>query len=192
MLPDKLMTGPIQIANNERLQLSLKPTNWNWLLIFKHLYFTSNREIQMNDWFLFHNIEIRQCLGSDGKFINCRSNGSTKDFTSVHANFCKKLECSSDSSLELPLIPQSFIEAYVESQGTIDEVMIEMDEDVFSLRNAGKDWTSGYKPKLRKDNTVIVFKVKDSWTREEVITLCKAARSTAGEINIDEWIERNL
>lgn len=118
-------------------------------------------------------------------------------FTSNREINCIKIEATTDPSLNLRLIPQSFIEKYVEEGGNIKEVMINLidngcEEWVGDYYNGKPVWFDRIEVETRKDNTVIVSKIKDSWTREEVIALCKAARSTAGEINIDEWFEQNL
>lgn len=127
---------------------------------------------------------------------------------------------TTDPDLGLSLIPTSFVEKYVEKQGKIDEVMIEMEDNqcdgCLSVQII-KDGIHGNnescctahlcnKPKTRKDNTVICSPVKDSWTREEVEILCRKALEKYAfssmsqlpynveefEEQADKWIEENL
>jgi len=102
---------------------------------------------------------------------------------------CLKIEATTDQSLNFPLIPQSFIEKYVEEQGKIDEAMINM------TGRDHPDYPWAKVPEVRKDNTVIVSKVKDSWIREEVFDLLHQY-DLHGKCNTDEdfmkWIEENL
>ena len=158
---------------------------------YQHLYFISDREIKEGDWFIFQNLEIRKCIDVDGKFINCRSNSSTKDFTSVHSDFCSKIEASTDPSLNLPLIPQSFIEEYVAKQGKIDEAMIEM------TGRDHPDYPFFKVPKTCKDNTVIISPVKDSFTRGEVLDLLircddNAKDDSIQHISFEQFIKENI
>lgn len=174
----------------------------------QYLYFTSKREIKEGDFFL------------DGTTIYSTPNERTLKAINVDDRACFKIEATTDPSLELPLIPQSFIEKYVEKQGKIDEVMIDINEieDVESLSNYDENeiWLNGELMmcydhrittgrdkylatipfiKTRPDNTVIVSKVKDTWTRDEVIELIgkydeKFAHTSMATFS--EWINNNL
>ncbi len=115
------------------------------------------------------------------------SSNYTKDVV-VFFDGLYKIEATTDPSLELPLIPQSFITKFVELQGKIDEVMI----DMINIPNF-KVMEYSYKPKLRSDNTVIVSKVKDTWTRDEVVALIQKYNTDfkVFEDN-EEWLNNNL
>ena len=53
---------------------------------------------------------------------------STKNEGTKNHVFCRKLIATTDKSLSLPLIPQSFIQLFVEKQGKIDKVRVDMSE----------------------------------------------------------------
>ena len=132
----------------------------------QHLYFVSEREIEVGDWFLsdgrlsksfppMYNVE--KCIDIDNEWIYGNING--KDLGN-NPNFSLKIEATTDPSLNLPLIPQSFIKEYVEEQGEIDEVMIEIEYKAGG-RVESDPMIHNIKLKLRKDNTVIVSKVEE-------------------------------
>ena len=125
----------LRICNNSKYPyFQLKP---------QHLYFTSDREIKEGDWMYSPKDNTVYCASNMGILAG--------DF---------KIEATTNSSMNIPPIPTSFIKKYVESQG-IKEVMIEM-----TNTHVPDGWNHEV-PKLRKDGTIIVHKIKDSWTREE-------------------------
>ncbi|MFA5037079.1 MAG: hypothetical protein WC479_07885 [Candidatus Izemoplasmatales bacterium] len=153
----------LRICNNSKYPyFQLKP---------QHLYFTSDREIKEGEWMYSPKDNTVYCASNMGILAG--------DF---------KIEATTNSSMNIPPIPTSFIKKYVESQG-IKEVMIEM-----TNTHVPDGWNHEV-PKLRKDGTIIVHKIKDSWTREEVIELIKrnTERLTNQWLSNDiEWIEQNL
>ena len=82
----------------------------------KHLYLVSDREIKEGEW---NNID---------KVIQ-KTNKRQSEMTNKELfNYgIGKIEATTDSCLNLPLIPQSFIEEYVKAEGKINEVEIEME-----------------------------------------------------------------
>jgi len=140
----------------------------------QHLYLTSDREIKKGDWCIYpNNIVGKLSHPYDGETL----------YNS------KQIEATTDATLELPLIPQSFIEEYVAKQGKIDEVMIAM--DVFDCTANGVQKT--IIDTLTKDDCIIIVPIKESWTREEVIELCtKALYDGHRIVVIEEWIKENL
>lgn len=175
----------------------------------QHLYFTSKREIKEGDNMLLKNNHpkgrLRKCfyIEEDQLMID-----NPKDENRGYG-FCKheevwKIEATTDQSLGLPLIPQSFVEKYVEKRGNIKEVMIEM-EYLPGYRIEADPMVHGEKVKVRKDGTVICSPVKDMWTREEVIEKMKRSieqafiypKTFATGICLDtnmtiKWIEENI
>jgi len=165
---------------------------------YQHLYFTSDHnDVTENDWF-YDEITNKVFLAD-----------STTNFQYLNSlPSVSKVEATSDSSLNLPLIPQSFITKFVESQGTIKEVMIEMnvcEKHKTLTTNVDAHCTCVFGPqiiKLRKDGTVIVSRVKDSWTRDEIAELIYLYKSTNTYFKvkdsmsltqyIKEWIEEHL
>lgn len=139
---------PIQFVNN-KLDTDGRLEKLDWKV--QHLYFLSDEEIQVGDYYTIYDSQsIHKASGMNQTWYN---------------EMCKKVVATTDTSLNIPLIPQSFVEKYVEKNGVIDEVMIEMVQ-CFSFEKGKRNL-----PKIRKDNTVIVSKVKNTWTRDEVIDL---------------------
>ncbi len=110
---------------------------------------------------------------------------------------------------------QSFIEVFVKEYNkgnAIDEVMVEYDEHGVTCNNCYKvngginspDCCGEYyiKDVIKinpKNNTITIKRMKDSWSREEVLDLVTRAYRTAWqeawnhkEVNLDYWIEQNL
>lgn len=177
-----------------------------------HLYLVSDEEIKEGDWFIINKSELHQCLKlSDGQeTIVFNKNG---DNVGIPRKNCKKIIATTDKSLHaikfkdtpleapskglkgIAVIPDSFIKAFVESQGAIKEVLVEYEptEQFDEATSVGV-----YKLKLREDNTVIINPAK-TYTREEVIkfiSIYKSKISKSCEIfdtsDADKWIEQNL
>lgn len=160
----------------------------------QHLYLISDEEIQVGDsWY-----------NSDKNTIQTWNEYTESVFkVLVDLKHLHKIVATTDSSLNLPLIPQSFIEKYVEVNGKIEEVMIEVIIETH-------DWEAddGYPysevisriVKTRKDNTVIISKVKDTWNYDEVVLLLEKCWSAAinkanyplEAIGYSKWLEINF
>lgn len=122
---------------------------------------------------------------------------------------------------QLPQIPQSFIEYFISEYNKgniINEVMVEYEEEywidktyftpiickTFESTKLHENRKFEYVPlKLKinpKDNTITIRKVKDSWTREEVIQLLtKIVKEEPSDLGVvlywnwhKKWIEENL
>jgi hypothetical protein len=179
----------------------------------QYLYFVSDREM-VNDYGI---LEVKLddiYYDSNNKTIGTLSHiGGPWNFKGTvqfpkdddlrnnrHCAFnCFKVLATTDSSLGLPLIGQPFLEKYVEKQGKIDEVMIEME----CLRRIS-DTEHEYGVKVRtSDKTVIIGKVKDSWTKEEIrFNISEFMKKYKNTSNVHEarriidelivWINENL
>lgn len=168
-----------------------------------HLYILSDDEIKAGDWIYWNNKVV-------------------KAIDTVYTNSTKKIIATTDNSLsqtsrtEIPQPSNSFIQKYIEAYNNgkpIEKVMVEYEYFIcenghsMSYKSAcvypmcGK--MNYHTPKINhRDNTITISKVKDSWTREEVINLLHSAgkygRETAnnsiGEMPdmMDKWIEENL
>jgi hypothetical protein len=143
--------------------------------VSQHLYLISNRAIQVYDWCIDKFNQLGQF-----KFITKKENpmllndsfgfvfGNKTCFTdNIEAHKLKKVEATTDPSLNLPLIDQSFIEDYVKVNGKIDKVYIEM--EIIKIRNdiqmtSSSNGTNLYDKieviKARVNNTVFIHKVK--------------------------------
>jgi hypothetical protein len=140
-------------------------------IVPQHLYLTSNREIQSGDW-VYYKLPLIETWGI-GQFF-----GGNPDKTSL------KVEATTDPSLKLPLIPQLFVKKYVQMQGKIEEVLIEMQMGEGKSVAGVEYWDPLDKPRVRTrpDGTVIIHRVKDSWTREEVSHLL-----TIAMVQMSDW-----
>lgn len=171
MLPTK-GCSTLYIGNNGKIyNQSQIPFSGN-----QHLYLTSDREIKMDDWYIDNTNAVRKCIVDD------------KDYWARRTNY-KKVEATTDASLGLPIIPQSFIGKYVSAQGKIDAVNIEME---FGYPDT--PYTGSYIPKLREDGTITIHSIKDSWSREEVKELCRKVMIAElhSKFDINEWLEQNI
>ena len=186
--------------------------DWN----FKHIYITSDDEIKDGDWCLFFWADGGQ-LGSSKPQQYQPKKGH------VLNKGLRKIIATTDASLKLP-IPESlaeypmsytpkslpkpsekFIESYVEAHNKgvkIERILVEWEykeiwDDINSLSiPTRKPDAIISKPKLKEDN-IVIKKVKDSWSRDEVCNLLNEYRvytwkngSTAHDLS--KWIEENL
>lgn len=201
--------SPIFICNN---MLSLHERNQNILsgkngfdTIHQHLYVISNDEINEGDW----------CYHKASKtIVKYPKNGFPKDhalkvIASTDRLVVKETPVRSADSFDLtvytdkeyiPNIHPLFIQQYVNEYNKDNK--IEFIEVVFIFNTTNEDWSkrpvelSGYyTPKVDHANYIFTSHVKDSWTREEVITLVTNALYAKGawyQEEIDEWIEKNI
>lgn len=155
MLPTN-KESKIRIDNNDKM--SYEPHGKSLYCdgltyIYQNLYFISNDDIKEGDYFLsaFESYVLRNKEGEYAEY-------GTKD--SINRKH-KKIYATTDTTLGLPLIPSTFVEAYVEAQGKIDNVQIEMSNDG-DFANIEEMLI-----KLRPDNTCIVHTAK-SYSRKEL------------------------
>lgn len=121
----------------------------------------------------------------------------------------KKIIVSTDTSLNLPQIPQDFIKYFVEKQGNVGKVCIEYSDtpydnngNVIGTNNISKlNIQHTFKPKLNKNNEVIISLEEKNYTRDEMITFgqkCGTAGTMAERIGEDfnhlflQLVEQNL
>jgi hypothetical protein len=161
---------------------------------YQHLYILSDDEIKEGDWYI-------------KELFNTLKYDWYKVVTERFPNDYKKIIATTDKSLDLPQPSQSFIEKYVEEYNkgnVIAEVLVEYETATNQVPNGTTiDWLK-VNP---KDNTITIKKVKDSWSREETVTLClkmqhdyiKYKESCHYGPNMreitdwtDKWIEENL
>lgn len=151
-----------------------------------HLYFSSNEKFKVGDYY------VRISLSSNelGKSTNLLGNEDP---------YSKKVVATTDTTLNLPLIPQSFIEKYVESNGSIKEVEIEMTYVFGRLQPVVADY----------QNNVTILQPKETWTRDEVVDFtrkaliayetsmvspCKVAQyiDEKEQFDAEFWLQQNL
>jgi len=185
-----------------------------------HLSILSDDEIYEGDWILFNHdmsapfVDKISKLSPYGMFCNI-----TNDDTDYMINRCRKIIATTDSSLNietckecaeigikekcperftcpcnklLPKPSDDFIKEFCE-KGGIWEVMVEY-ECICDIN------TPMYKLKVNVDNTINIHPVKESWNREEVVSLCTKAWKQGhfgGQVEgrfveIEEWIKENF
>jgi len=158
----------------------------------QHLYITSDEEIKERDWYWNNTREsVVQCKYS-------RVELSSKDV---------KIIATTDPSLNLPQIPQSFISLYIEEYNAgrkIEKIWVEYHHDYIGKCIPDEEGCHCYNNslKINPDNTISIEPIKDSWTREEVVELIKqslnviiASHHMHREIynnELDNWIKENL
>jgi hypothetical protein len=160
--------------------------NGSWYA--QHLYIVSDEEIKEGDWYL--NIPRNEVQQYENNHIEIQNLKQSADKV-------KKLIATTDTSLNLPTIPQSFITHFINEYNkgnVIDKVMVEY-----------FDSTGGFthiqKIKVLPDNTINIKPCKDSYTREEVETIVHNFGKSINAIEhitvapmeyIDDWLDNNL
>lgn len=193
------------LSTNEKAKFNniIKHPETGELIMFKHqnstefkqnLYILSDDEIKEGDWYY------------DSEFDSIHKSSFPDGLPPFLKRRCKKIIVTTDESLGLPQPSQSFIEKYVEEYNKgniITEVLVEYVHlckkckmsmrDFGCIADCGKDYIKILKTHP-KDNTITIKKVKDSWNREELITIVKkAVNDNNGSFKvIDKWIEENL
>ena len=178
----------------------------------QHLYILSDDKIKEGDWFINrqyfadgfvknneasyaiwqHNGEI--IPNSEPKKIIATTDSSLNLYCN-HCNSIKELatgmcvKCGKFPTNSIPLIHQMNIDLYVRyyNKGIkIEEVLVEYEENAV-------DFNGKYPLKIHVgDRTINIKPIKDSWTREEVITVIRATFYLEDRLQLDEWIKSNL
>lgn len=171
----------------------------------QHLYIISDDEIKEGDWCLNENNNIFQYIGglllpTDKKII-ATTDTSLKYFIDSKGNKSEH-ELTKNGYIEfLPQPSQQFIEKYIESYNKgniITDVLVEYEllghEEIPS-----ELWEERYKVNP-KDNTITIKKVKDSYSKTEIIELfkkhnidiCKKYHISYIQEFTDKWLDKNL
>lgn len=128
----------------------------------KHLYILSSEEIKKENWVIDNNILCK----------------AIEDFPST--TWCNKVIATTDFILSLPKINQDFINKYISEYNKgniIKEVMIEyINKYEVLIGDHGRN--NPLIPKLRKDNTIIIHPIKDSFTKEELNSKLEEYKNT--------------
>lgn len=155
----------------------------------QHLYLLSDDEIKEGDWFLEKGLRI-------SVFPNYLTD--TNECKKIIATTDKSLVVSKDTGIvgieyNLPQPSESFIQKFIyayNNDDPITEVMVEYNH-LQSTTDLNEEWLKVNS----SDNTITIRKMKDSWTREEVINLCREAINYGKDYNgnlSEKWIEYNL
>jgi len=111
---------------------------------YQHLYFTSNEEIKEHDTIICIVDGVNQ-----GKIVQNLTSHGALVYTKVA--FWVKIVASTDSSLGLPEIQQSFLEEYVKSNGSIKSVKLQ------TYTQKYRNWVDTTHLSLTEANEVIVL-----------------------------------
>lgn len=153
----------------------------------QHLYFLSDDEIKVGDW----------CYDEYNKVIFKNNSIGTPGAS-------KKIIATTDR-LEIPyqfdkwsIIPQpseGFIQKFVDSYNSGDSITEADVEYISNLEQIGSE-DDEYFEKLKinpKDNTITIKKLKDTWTRDEIVNLLQQFNNDkSGVFDCTKWIEENL
>ncbi len=162
----------------------------------QHLYITSSDEIKEDDWCIHthknlpENTQLRKNIyGTIGSVIG------RKEYVAL---YCKKIIATTDPELHkdgVAKIGLPFIEKYITEYNKgmmIKEVNVEYmdfcDYEGEELRDITADW----RPKLRSDGTIIIHKIQEVFTKEDLLTAYKAGYFWNGaHPQFDTWFEQN-
>ena len=146
-----------------KLNLTAKE-NPNSNRLYQHLYFTSNDKIKKGDWMLKRadscSNRLRQCYGI---YENVHLLTDEKGIGMCMREEMAKIIASTNKLLGLPSIPESFLKNFVESNGKIDKVRLDMerkDDALFRDLDDGRF--------MRTDTQDLILKLTE---KNEVIVL---------------------
>jgi hypothetical protein len=187
--------------------------------VCNHLYILSDDEIKEGDWVIKNGHTTVYRIEKDSRIDNCKkilastdkslslvcTCGATKV---VNTGLCSECHLFTNIPL-LPQPSQAFIEKYITEYNKgniITDVMVEYDEwyEEDTSRNyipgKGQPAIKFTQLKVDKNNKITITRIKDSWSRDEVIYLCGKAffqgknnyLQNEKAKNFDKWIEENL
>jgi hypothetical protein len=170
----------------------------------QHLYILSDDEIKEGDWYYMDGKIYRQPTPLLNPYVQKFANAfkiiATTDKLNIHPNTADSYRSGNCLPQPSDKFIQAFIDAYNKGE-KIEKVLVEyscgeIDIDSMSLEEMYQ--STVLKPKL-KDNNIIIKKVKDSWSRDEVEQLLSDLgadifhkRINGGLRSVEKWIEENL
>ena len=201
-MENKLLVKVIMLATENELRNGMqvyakdgdliKPTD-DWYIkvalesSFKpqHLYFISDAEIKEGDWLYGSNENRIVKAEKTAEWLNQVMDKQNPTWF--------KIEATTDALLHLPLIREQFIWRYVESQGAIKEVYVEIGD----IAPVGHNYV--IMGVLSDCGYVVIAKDKNSWSREEVMENIESARKALqweskedGIFISEEWLYRSF
>lgn len=152
--------------------------------IEQHLYLTSKEEIKEGDvW-----IENQKYCSNAVPIRHL-----------VKDRFNQKVIATTDKSLGLPLIGESFIKQWVKSNGTIESVELGVETVIINRSRLSLPNITKERIKTTQDNCVIIHQEeKKMYSMEEVLSFAKFSRKKGFGLNcinksmFNKWIEENL
>ena len=135
--------------------------------VYQHLYITSNEELKECDW----------VTGATGSIIQCMHPEMV-----VHRDI-KKIIATTDKSLGLSSPSPEFVQAYIKAYNageSITDVMVEYEE--YAVGNYGMsdgEPDIDIRLKVDKNNCITITKVKNDFTRKDMVEFGKYAFAMA-------------
>ena len=170
----------------------------------QHLYIISDdeiKEVEATSWYI--NIHKNSVLSKGEDIVNPANWNKIIATTDASLIIGYTVDFNSKEVI-LPQPSQQFITKYIESYNkgeVITDVLVEYEEDEECPYCCGSGTTHGKQchcVKLKvnpKDNTITIKKLKDSWNREEVVSLVTNALYQKGswyQEEIDEYLSKVL
>jgi len=201
----KVVILPTDKATKFGIQYQTNKLAFNPKLPFEghHLYILNDEEVKEGDYIIdfgAYKTPLLFCVrhSSDLTYLNHETKKGITIF---------KIIATTDTSLNLPLIPDDFIQAFCENNGEMHEVIIE--NELISDNKEYKypeileiNYNVLTKLKITSNNTIIIKPHKETWTREEVIQLLRSAwrasytyympKFTYDFDNTNKWIDNNI
>lgn len=197
MLPTNKKAGPISIGHKSGIaefHIFLHEKGGIYFNhTFQHLYFLSDEEIEKGDYWI-DLLEKRIFKVTEEDVIVAKADG-------LPHNEFKKIIATTDKSIIFPerfpsftYLPEpsrAFIEKFVEEYNkgnVITQVMVEF-EEYFEYDITNKKQSLKIN---QRDNTITTKKTKDTWTREEVLSIINKTFFLEDRLQLEKWIEENL
>ena len=166
----------------------------------QHLYFLCDDEIKEGDWWV-DLLEKRIFKVTEEDVIVTKADGLPhNEFKKIIATTNTSLLIGGPKSKNWVYLPfpqpfEGFIQKFIESYddgNPITEVDVEYDSNLDQIGSEDDEYFEKLKVNP-KDNTITIKKVKDIWSREEVVNLLQQFNNDKpGEFDCSKWIEENI
>lgn len=154
---------------------------------YQHMYICSNDPIKEGDSFINSNC-VLECIS-----YSTDSNIITAQFDSLVFNPKEsyKIVASTDRSLNVAPISNEFIEEFCTDEGIFD---VNVEWSMFPSCKVGctNDNCNAHNCKFSYYPILNISKIKETYTKEEVIALCKKAFEEVECMTTELWVEQNI
>jgi hypothetical protein len=196
---DKRTHYPLRISG-----VPNSPISYRKECIKQYLYFLSSEEIKEEDWILNINTNSVTQHTGHGSMEWWNKIIATTEIELGTLEYSKR--CMKSYFYHLPQPSPKFVKAYIEAFNKgekIEKVLVEY-KVIENWKHPEFVGTNNIL-KLNSSNEITIKKVKSSWTREDVVDLCKKAYREGAAYSIgshdnfkqihlteDEWLKENL
>lgn len=180
-------------------ELNREAVSLGWY-VPQHLYITGNLPITEGDYVLYNKSVVKVAkVWEDGTY-EVSDEFTTWLMTDSCSTYNIKVVATTDSSLNLPSIPYPFLEQYVNTNGSIREVNIEMEEQVvrFTSYDSYGDvemmkGTGRYVPKITNNEIVIANPInkEEDWSDIMDRVMKTPSLYNNGLSNLFKWFHDN-